>query len=60
MLPNDLIIVRNHGCAEESKRRSQQVGDATEFRFCGDPIQFGIPESELKSNSEFRTTLNSN
>jgi hypothetical protein len=51
MLSNDLIIVRNHGYAEEPKRRAQQVGDATQFRIYGDPIQFGIPESELESNS---------
>jgi hypothetical protein len=69
LLPIDLIIGRNHGYDkedardikdEEPKWRAQQVEDPTQFRIGGDPIQFGILESELKSNSEFRTTLYSN
>jgi hypothetical protein len=60
LLPNDLIILRNHGedhggqmkhqeGAGEPRRRAQEGGE---------PIQFGI--AEFKSNSESRTTSYSN
>jgi hypothetical protein len=62
LLLNDLIIVRNHGDDEEDEWDHQE--GAGEARRCayqfGDPIQFGIPEFNFESNSEFRTTLASN
>jgi hypothetical protein len=58
LLPNDLIIIRNQGVdhgghvglqegAGEPRERAQQSGG---------PIQFGVWESDFKSNSESRTT----
>jgi hypothetical protein len=52
LLPNDLIIVRNHGDDEEDE---WDIKRALERQ--GDPIQFRIPEFDFESNSESRTTL---
>jgi hypothetical protein len=62
LLPNDLIFIRNqevdHGGhvgpqedAGEPREHAQQGGE---------PIQFGVTESDFESNSESRTTLPSN
>jgi hypothetical protein len=52
LLPNDLIILRNHGDDEEDE---WDIKRALERQ--GDPIQFRIPEFDFESNSESRTTL---
>jgi hypothetical protein len=62
VLPNDLIVIRNqrvdHGGHVEHQegtgepRKHAQQG--------GDPIQFGVQESDFESNSESKTTLASN
>jgi hypothetical protein len=43
--------MRHQEGAEEARRCTHQGGD---------PIQFGIPEFDFESNSEYRTTLASN
>jgi hypothetical protein len=56
LLPNDLIVLRNHG--ENHGGQMQHQESARELRRRaregGEPIQFGI--AEFESNSESRTT----
>jgi hypothetical protein len=52
LLPNDLIILRNHGDDEEDEWDIKRALERQE-----DPIQFRIPEFDFESNSESRTTL---
>jgi hypothetical protein len=62
LLPNNLIVIRNHGVDHGEHVRHQE--GARELRkhaqHAGTPSQFEIQESDFESNSEPRTTLPSN
>jgi hypothetical protein len=62
LLPNDLIVIRNQGVDHREHAGHQEgAGDPRKHaQHGGSPSQFGIQESDFKSNLEFRTTLPSN
>jgi hypothetical protein len=60
LLPNDLIVLRNHGKDHRGQTEHQEGPGEPRRRAQegGEPIQFGI--TEFESNSESRTTSYSN
>jgi hypothetical protein len=62
LLPNDLIVIRNQG-VDHGEHAGHQEGAREPRKHAqhgGSPNQFGIQESDFKSNSESRITLPSN
>jgi hypothetical protein len=62
LLPNDLIVIRNQG-VDHGEHVGHQEGAGEPRKHAqhgGSPSQFGIQESDFKSNLESRITLPSN
>jgi hypothetical protein len=62
LLPNDLIVIRNHG-VDYGGHMGRQEGAGEPRRYAhqgGNRIQFKILEFDFESNSESRTNLPSN
>jgi hypothetical protein len=62
LLPNDLIVIRNQGVDYgEHAGHKEGAGEPMKHAQHGGSLsQFGIQESDIKSNSESRITLPSN
>jgi hypothetical protein len=62
LLPNDLIVIRNQGVDHGAHvGYKESVGEPRRHAHQGgDPIPFGITESNFESNSKSKTTMPSN